>query len=190
VNRGDISFANPFRIEPVLNLDLETRVSGYDILLTLIGPLQRLNVTYRSDPPLTFNELVTLLAVGRAPTVDPTLTAQQTSQARALSQIGADTIIGEAITRPVTGRLQRFFGVSRLKLDPELVGPEGTATARVTIEQQVGRDVTFTYTYNLASAQEQIIRVRWAISREWSLEAVRDQNGLVGLDILYKKRFR
>ncbi len=190
LNRGDISFANPFRIEPILNLDLETRVSGYDIVLTLIGPLQKLNVTYRSDPPLTFNEMVTLLAVGRAPSIDPTLAAQQTSQALAMTQIGADTIVGQAISRPVAGRLQRFFGVSRLKVDPELVGPEGTATARITLEQQVGRDVTFTYTYNLASAQEQIIRVRWAINRQWSLEAVRDQNGLVGLDVLYKKRFR
>jgi translocation and assembly module TamB len=190
LNRGEISFSNPFRIEPVLNLDLETRVSGYDILLTLIGPLQKINVTYRSDPPLTFNELVTLLAVGRAPTIDPTLVAQQTSQARAMTQIGADALIGQAITSPVTGRLQRFFGVSRLKLDPDVLGAEGNATARVTLEQQVGRDVTFTYTYNLASAQEQIIRVRWSINREWSLEAIRDQNGLVGLDVLYKKRFR
>jgi translocation and assembly module TamB len=190
LNRGDISFSNPFRIEPLLNLDLETRVSGYDILLTLIGPLQKLNVTYRSDPPLTFNELVTLLAVGRAPTIDPTLAAQQTSQARAMTQIGADTLIGQTITRPVTGRLQRFFGVSRLKLDPELIGPENTATARVTLEQQVGRDVTFTYTYNLASAQEQIIRVRWSLNRQWQLEAIRDQNGLVGIDFLYKKRVR
>ncbi len=190
LNRGDISFINPFRIEPLLNLDLETRVSGYDILLTLIGPAQKLNVTYRSDPPLTFNELVNLLAVGRAPTIDPTLAAQQTSQARAMTQIGADTIIGEAIARPVTGRLQRFFGVSRLKLDPELIGPENTTTARITIEQQVGRDVTFTYTYNLASAQEQIIRVRWSLNRQWSLEAIRDQNGLVAIDFLYKKRVR
>jgi len=190
LNRGDISFVNPFRIEPILNLDLETRVSGYDILLTLIGPAQKLNVTYRSDPPLTFNELVNLLAVGRTPTIDPTLAAQQTSQARAMTQIGADTIIGEAIAKPVTGRLQRFFGVSRLKLDPELIGPENTTTARITIEQQVGRDVTFTYTYNLASAQEQIIRVRWSINRQWSLEGIRDQNGLVAIDFLYKKRVR
>jgi translocation and assembly module TamB len=190
LNRGDISFSNPFRIEPLLNLDLETRVSGYDILLTLIGPLQKLNVTYRSDPPLTFNELVTLLAVGRAPTIDPTLAAQQSSQARAMTQIGADTLIGQAITGKVTGRLQRFFGVSRLKLDPELIGPENTATARITLEQQVGRDVTFTYTYNLASAQEQIVRVRWSLNRQWQLEAIRDQNGLVGIDFLYKKRVR
>jgi len=190
LNRGDVSFVNPFRIEPVVNLDVETRVSGYDVSITLSGPLQKLNVTYRSDPPLTLNEVITLLAVGRAPTIDPTLAAQQTSQARSLSQIGADTVVGQAISRPVTGRLERFFGVSRLKVDPEVVGPEGSPNARLTLEQRVGNDITFTYTYNLASAQEQIIRVQWAINRQWSLVAVRDQNGLFGVDFLYRKRYR
>jgi translocation and assembly module TamB len=190
LSRGDITFVNPVRIEPVLNMDLETRVSSYDITLTLVGSLDKLNVTYRSDPPLTFNEVITLLAVGRAPTVDPTLAAQQTSQARGLTELGATNVIGQALTRPATGRLERFFGVSRLKVDPEFGGPTGTANARLTIEQQVGRDVTFTYTYSLASAQEQIIRIEWAINRQWSAVAIRDQNGLFGVDFLYRRRYR
>ena len=190
INRGDITFANPFRIDPILNLDLETRVSVYDVALALAGPLnQKLNVSYRSDPPLPLNELITLLAVGRAPTTDPTLAAQQTAQARSLTQIGASTVVGQVLAKP-SGRLQRFFGVSRLKVDPELSGPEGNPNARVTLEQQVGKDITFTYVYNLASAQEQIIRVQWAISKQLSLIAVRDQNGVFGVDFLYKKRYR
>jgi len=183
ISRGDIFFTNPFRIEPVLNMDLETRVAVYDITLTLIGPMHKLNVTYRSDPPLTFNEVLQLLAVGRAPTQDPTLAAQQT-------QVVADAVIGQAISRPLTGRLQRFFGVSRIKVDPENFGSEGSPNARITLEQHVGNDITFTYTYNVASAQEQIIRIRWAVNREWSIEAVRDQNGLFGIDVLYRRRFR
>jgi translocation and assembly module TamB len=190
INRGDITFANPFRIDPILNLDLETRVSAYDITLTVAGSLQKLSVSYRSDPPLPFNELITLLAVGRAPVTDPTLAAQQTAQARSLSQIGASTVIGQAIAKPVSGRLQRFFGVSRLKLDPEIGGPEGNPNARLTIDQQVGKDITFTYVYSLASAQEQIVRMQWAIDRQWSLVLVRDENGLFGVDFLYKKRLR
>ncbi|HYM09569.1 MAG TPA: translocation/assembly module TamB domain-containing protein, partial [Bryobacterales bacterium] len=191
LNRGSITFANPFRIEPILNLDLQTRVSGYDITLTLAGPLQNLNVSYRSDPPLPFSELITLLAVGRAPTTDPVIAAQQSAQARSLTQLGASSVIGQAIASPPGGsRLQRFFGVSRLKFDPELAGPEGNLGARVTLEQQVGRDITFTYVYNLASAQEQIVRVQWSLSRQFSVIAVRDQNGVFGVDFLYRRRYR
>jgi translocation and assembly module TamB len=100
-------------------------------------------------------------------------------------------VIGQAIASPPGGgRLQRFFGVSRLKFDPELAGPEGNLGARVTLEQQVGRDITFTYVYNLASAQEQIVRVQWALSRQFSIIAVRDQNGVFGVDFLYRRRYR
>jgi len=190
VHRGDITFANPHRIDPILNLDLETRVRGYDITLTLAGPLQKMNVSYRSDPPLPFNELITLLAVGRAPITDPTLAAQQTAQARSLTQLGASSVIGQALSRPVSGRLQRFFGVSRVKLDPELGGPESNRNARLTVEQPVGKDITFTYISNLASSQEEVVRVEWAISKQWSVLAVRDENGLFGVDVLFKKRYR
>ena len=190
LSRGDITFSNPFRIDPILNLDVETRVSGYDITLTLSGPTDKLNVSYRSDPPLPFNELITLLAVGRAPTLDPTLAAQQTAQARSLTQLGASTVIGQALAQPAGGRLQRFFGVSRIKLDPQIIGPEGNPGARITIEQHVGKDITFTYISSLASTQEQVVRVEWAVNKEWSLIAVRDQNGLFGLDVLFKKRYR
>ncbi len=192
IDRGDITFLNPVRIDPILNLDLETSLSGYEITLTLAGPIQQLGVSYRSDPPLPFNEVITLLAVGRAPTTDPTVAAAQSAQARSLTQLGATGVISQAMAKPAAGgRLQRFFGASHLKLDPEMTGAEsGNLGARVTLEQQVGKDITFTYTYNLASAQEQIVRVRWALSPQFSVIAVRDENGVFGLDFLYKKRYR
>jgi translocation and assembly module TamB len=99
-------------------------------------------------------------------------------------------VVASALSRRATGRLERFFGVSRLKVDPELAGPEGSPNARLTIDQQVGRDITFTYVYSLASAQEQIVRVEWAIDRQWSLIAVRDENGAFGVDVLFRKRYR
>ena len=80
--------------------------------------------------------------------------------------------------------------MSRVRVDPEFLGPEGSPNARITLEQQVGKDLTFTYTYSLASAQEQIVRVQWAVSRQWSVVAVRDQNGLFGVDFLFRKRSR
>jgi len=31
--------------------------------------------------------------------------------------------------------------------------------------------------------------VEWAFAKQWSVVAQRDENGLVGMDILFKKRF-
>jgi translocation and assembly module TamB len=50
--------------------------------------------------------------------------------------------------------------------------------------------VTLTYITNLNRTQEQIVQVEWDISQHWSAVAVREANGLFGLDVQYKKRFK
>jgi translocation and assembly module TamB len=188
INQGTINFFNPVKIEPVLNIDLETKARGIDIILTVSGTVNKLNVTPRSDPPLQFSEIIALLATGRAPSSDPTLAARQATQQN-WQQMGASALVGQAIANPVAGRLQRFFGVSRLKIDPSFSGVENNPQARLTVEQQITRDITFTYITNVTSSNPQVIRVEWAFSRQWSVIAVRDENGLFGLDFLYKRRF-
>ena len=85
---------------------------------------------------------------------------------------GTNTLLGQAVAAPINGRLQRFFGVSKLKIDPQLTGINAVPQARLTIEQQVSRDVTLTYITNLAQANQQIVRLEWDINRSWSVVAL------------------
>ena len=188
INRGEVSFVNPFRIEPVLDFELETRIRGIDIGLILSGPARRLNMSYRSDPPLSISDLVNLVAVGRSPTLDPVLASQQRVQQQSLFQTGANNVFESAIERPVSPGLQRFFGVSRLKVDPQAGGAEANPSARISTEQQITDEVTLIYTYDLSSAQQQTFRLEYAPDRRWTFVLTRDQNGLVGSDVLYKTR--
>jgi translocation and assembly module TamB len=147
-------------------------------------------MSYRSDPPLQSQEIIALLAVGRAPGADPTQAAAQSVSTQGGLPAATDSLIGQAISTPISGRLQRFFGVSRLKIDPHLTGTEITPQARLTVEQQISRDITLTYVTNLSEANEQLVRLEWDVNRQWSVVAVRDENGVFGVDFLYKKRFR
>ena len=189
ISQGSVSFFNPGKIEPVLNVDLETKARGVDVVLTLSGPLNKLNVTYRSDPPLQFSDILALLATGRTPS-DPTLAINSNGQSQSFDQLGANTLIGQAIANPVAGRLQRFFGVSRIKIDPQLTGITGSPQARLTIEQQVTPEILFTYITDVSSTSTQLIRVEWAFNPNWSAILIREENGYVGLDFAYKKRFK
>jgi translocation and assembly module TamB len=190
INQGSIAFYNPLRVEPVLNVDLETRARGVDVMLTISGPLNKLNLTPRSDPPLQFNEIVALLATGRTPTSDPALLAAQSTTPQSWQQMGASALLGQAISSPVAGRLQRFFGVSNLRIDPTLPGLETNPQARLTLEQQVTPDITFTYITNVTTSNPQVVRVEWSLSKQWSVVALREENGLFGLDFFYKRRFK
>lgn len=190
INRGEIAFVNPFRVEPVLDFEFETRIRNIDIALILSGPARRLNLSYRSDPPLPFADLVNLVALGRTPTFDPVQSSQQRVSQQSLFQTGANNVFSQAIERPVSPGLQRFFGVSRLKVDPQAGGAEANPTARISTEQQITNEVTLTYTYDLSSAQQQTVRLEYAPDREWTFVLTRDENGLVGGDILFRKRLR
>jgi translocation and assembly module TamB len=188
ITRGEVNFFNPSKLEPVLNFDLETTVRSIVVTINVTGPMGQLNLSYRSDPPLQPNEIIALLTVGRAPA--STTTAFNTQSAQSFLPAGGDSLLGAAVSAPLTGRLQRFFGVSRLKIDPELNTLTNTPQARLTIEQQLSREITLTYVTNLDRTQNQVVRMQWDFSREFSVRAIRDENGLFGVDFLYRRRFK
>jgi translocation and assembly module TamB len=190
VSRGDINFADPFRLDPVLNVEATTTIQQYEVTLDFSGPSSKLALSYRSDPPLPANDIITLLALGQTSSEASSRsvgTTQTTSS-------GATALLSEAISTQLGGRLERLFGITRFRVDPGLTTLGSTATdqnpaARVTVEQQVSRNLTITYVSNVGSTQQQVIQVEYNISRTLSLVALRDYNGTFGIDLVKKKRF-
>ncbi|MGH9665938.1 MAG: translocation/assembly module TamB domain-containing protein, partial [Bryobacteraceae bacterium] len=190
INRGEIRFLNPVKIEPSFDMDLETKARGIDVNISFSGTLSRLNVTYRSDPPLQSSEIIALLAVGRDPNASPGLAQSQVAAQSSFLQSGANTLLGAALSSQVSGRLQRLFGVSRVKIDPQLTGVDNIPQARLTLEQQVSKNITVTYITNLTRTDEQIVQIQWDLNKRWSAVAIRDENGVFGIDFQYRKRFK
>nr|MCU0731204.1 translocation/assembly module TamB [Hyphomonas sp.] len=189
IKRGDINFYNTSKIEPVLDMDVETRIRAVTVGINFSGPVNKLNVSYRSDPPLAPSEIIALLTVGRSPD-SISYVSQGNQQSGSFLQTGANTLLGNAISAPISNQLQRFFGVSRIKIDPLISGLEGTPQARLTVEQQVSKDVTVTFVTALNRSQQQVVRLEWNLSKEWSVIALRDENGSFGLDFQIRKQFR
>ncbi len=189
IDRGEIRFFNPVKIEPVFDMDLETKARGITVNISFSGTLSKLNATYRSDPPLQTREIIALLAVGRDPGSSSGTRTDSPAAQSSFLQAG-NSLLGQAVSAQLSNRLQRFFGVSRLKIDPQLTGVEALPQARLTLEQQVSRDITVTYITNLNRTQEQIVRVQWDVGKDWSIIALRDGNGVFGLDMQFRKRFK
>ena len=191
VSTGDIGFYDPLRIEPILNFSLETQAKGVNVVLNVTGPVDNMKLSYTSEPPLQFQEIVSLLASGKTPTSDPTLLANQPSQpTQSFQQMGESAIVSKALADPVSSRLQRVFGVSQLKIDPAFTSGSDLPQARVTLQQQVATNLTFTYVTALDDPNAQIVRIEWAFAPKWSAIANRDENGIFSVNLLYKKQFR
>jgi len=190
LDSGSVSFFNPAKIDPILDLNLETSARGVQVTLNVTGPVHNMNLAYQSDPPLQFSEIVGLLAAGRMLTSDPVLLARQPAVPdQSFQQMGESAILNKVVTTPVSGQLKRVFGVTELKIDPTFTSGSELPQARLTLQQNVTRKLTFTYITDLTSADSQILRAEWALNQRWSAVATRQENGLVGVDIFYKRRF-
>ncbi len=190
VNRGDLNFANPFRLDPVINVEATTTIQQYEITLNFSGQASKMSLSYRSDPPLPANDIITLLAMGQTSTEATSRTAGGNQPGSA----GASALLSEAISSQLGGRVERLFGITRFRVDPGLttLGTAGSgqnAAARVTVEQQVTPQLTVTYVSNVTSTQQQVIQVEYIVTRSISIVGLRDQNGTFGVDIKFKKRF-
>jgi translocation and assembly module TamB len=187
LERGDITFINPVTTTPVLDLQASTRVRDYDITLNLNGQIDRPNVTYRSEPPLPTSDIIGLLAFGQASEESAQLNQSQS----AFNSETSSAILSAALNATVSNRVQKLFGVSRIKIDPQGLTTETSPTQTgpaVTIEQQVKNNLTLTYTTNVAQASQQIIQVAYNVTRNISIVAVRDQNGVVSFDVRVRER--
>ena len=190
VDRGDIRFLNPVRIEPTFDMDLETKARGVIVNISFSGTMQKLNVNYSSDPPLQPRDIIALLAVGRNPSnLSSTSPAELESSSTTGLQAGGG-LLGDAISAQLSSSIQRFFGASRVKIDPTVTGADNLPQARLTLEQQVSKEITLTYTTNLNRTQEQMVQFEYDFSAHWSFIAVRQDNGLFGIDFQYRKRFK
>ena len=185
LERGEVSFRGPSGIVPNLDMQMSTRVRDYDITVSLTGPPDRLKLQYHSEPPLPEADIVSLLALGR--------TREESAQQQGNSAFGGDAsgaILSQALNATVSSRVQNLFGGSRIKIDPQGLSTE-TSTShgpQVTIEQQVTNQVTVTYSTNVSQSSQQIIQMEYNVSRNLSIVALRDQNGIVSFDVRIRQR--
>ncbi|MEJ2006556.1 MAG: translocation/assembly module TamB domain-containing protein [Acidobacteriota bacterium] len=186
LTRGDISMTNPFQTEPVLDLQVNTRVDKYDLTLEVSGPPDKVQFSYRSDPPLPTEDILSLLAFGYSKRLEEFAP----SPSNPFSSASASALLSTALSSPVSGRIQRLFGVSRIKFAPTS-GQVGTLGGPVlTVEQQLSPQLTLTYQTSTANSLDRVVEFEWVVSPRLSVRGFRDQNGIIGMELKFRKRFK
>jgi translocation and assembly module TamB len=189
LERGDITFANPVAIEPQVNLQATTHVRNYDLDVTVTGTPDRLNVNYRSEPPLPKSDIIALLALGR--TSEESEQLQQQSGQTLFNDEATNLIINQAISSTVGNRMQKLFGVSRIKIDPQGLTTEtnpGGRGPQITIEEEFANNLSLSYSTNVSQSSQQIIQGEYYINRNISVLGTRDQNGVISFDVRIRRR--
>jgi translocation and assembly module TamB len=179
IERGLIEFSNPHRTEPVLNLRLTSTINQYNLNLTLRGPLDKLQTSYVSDPPLPTADIINLMARGQ--------TAQQA--AASPSSLGASSLLAQGAASQVSGGVQKLAGLSSLSIDPTLGGNNSDPGARIAMQKRVTKNFLFTFATDVTSTQRELIQGEYQFNKHWSASVTRDENGGFAVDGKYHKRY-
>jgi len=180
VQRGTLDFVNPQRLDPLFDIEAETRIRSYRVTLRLSGTLERVTPTLTSDPPLSSLQILALLAgQDESEVANLTQTQARASQA-SLAAAGAATLAAGRLAESVglEREAERLFGLNRFSIDPSLLrGAGSTPTARVTVGRRLTPDLNVLYSQDLRGTEERILAVEYNLSDRLSLLLTRTDPG-------------
>lgn len=178
IQRGQLSFTDPRRIDPEIDLIATTEVREYDVTLNLAGTIERLEASFSSDPPLPDLEVFRLLATGD---VGPTGGSGQSVSAASFLYGQAANVIGD--------RVGSLFGFDQFRIDPLTGGGDNLSSARLTVGKRISRDLYVTYSVDPASTEEQRLRLEWQVTDGFVLVLTQNGDGTYEADARWETRF-
>jgi translocation and assembly module TamB len=179
---GAVDFVNPVRTEPIVNAQVKTKIDQYEISLNIQGPMQSLNTTFTSEPPLPPADIINLLAFGQT-------TKGTGGNLVTPGNLGAQSVLAQGLGSAVSGLVERFAGLSYFSIDPALGGSNQNPGARVVIQQRVTSNLVVTYSTDVTSTGRQAVQLEYRLNPKWSVSGVRDQNGGFGAAANYHTSF-
>jgi len=176
-----VSFINPQTIEPYLSFKGETYVKDYRVTFSLDGLLDRLNPDFSSSPPLPPEDVLALLALGEA--------FKRTYSYDVSTQLSTASLLSFHLSEEAKKRAEGLFFIDRFRIDPFVIGSSAEVTARLTVGENISRNLSFLYSTNLTTQREEIIRIEWKFTRDFSIVGTRDEEGRASFDVKIHKRF-
>lgn len=180
--------------DPILNIQGEAEIRGYNVIVSLTGPLSQPNATVRSEPSLPQADVVALILTGNLATDEGGNIFSQPGVGAAASVV-ADAIINSPIRRAT----DKLFGLNRFEIDPLISGRGGASpTARLTVGRQINKNLSITYSTNLTADQNQVLAVEYRVSNRLAFIAQYEQGSVRGFqsrndnfsfEIRFRKRF-
>jgi translocation and assembly module TamB len=181
--------------DPILNIQGESQIRGYRVIVSLTGPLSQPQASVRSEPALPQADVVSLITTGQLSSGDTS------SSVLAQSEVGAATslLTDALINAPAQRATSRLFGLTRFEINPVIGGTTGsTPAARLTLGRRISKEVTVTYSTNVTSDPNQILALEYRVSDRLSFVAQYEQASTRRLsartnnfnfEIRFRKRF-
>ncbi|MGB2751511.1 MAG: translocation/assembly module TamB domain-containing protein [Pyrinomonadaceae bacterium] len=197
VQRGVLEFPPDTAFEPIINLQAESDIGGYQVFVDLSGPLkdsEQLTATVRSSPALPQADVVSLITTGNLANTGGGIPTLAQGGINTAAEILTDSIINN----PVRKATDKLFGLNVFEIDPIISGQRANPTARLTVGRQINNNLRVTYSTNLSQDQNQVLAFEYRVSNKLSFVAQYEQRPLSNVtrarnnfsfEVRFRKRF-
>jgi hypothetical protein len=187
VDRGSLTFANPNRVDPVLDLALTTEVQSYQITLNLSGTLERLNAKFSSNAELGDIDIISLLAGGQRPNIGA---PPPPVQSEAAGHAAASQFLAGQAASAASSRVGRLFGLDRFRVDTQTLTQAGQPTSGVVITagKRLSKNIFVTYVSNPSSPRLDVRQIEWQVARNLTVLLTQSGNSYA-VDLQRETRF-
>lgn len=171
LEQGVINFVNPNKTDPVLNLMITTTINQYNISIRMTGPIEKLQTSYISDPPLPPTDIIKLVAFGSTPG-EP-------------QSFGASSVLAQGLGEAESAagsQISRLTGIAGLQIDPLIGGNNANPSARIGMQKRVTKNFLFTFSTDVTQPQNEIVQGEYQFNKRWSVSVVRNESGGVAVD--------
>ncbi len=177
IQRGVITFNNPNETSPTVNLSVNTSIQQYNLAINVSGPIDKLQTSYVSDPPLSTVDIINLIARG------------QTTEQADTTNLSANSLLAQGVASRLSSGVQKLAGLSSLSIDPLLSGNNGNPSARIALQQRVTKNFFFTFSTDVTQPQSEIVEGDYQLNKRWSVSAARNASGGVSVDGKFHTNF-
>ena len=181
--------------DPIINIQGESQIRGYRIIISLTGPLSQPQAIVRSEPALPQADVVSLITTGQLSENDTSASILSQSSVGAATSLLTDALINAPAQRATS----KLFGLTRFEINPVIGGRTGsTPAARLTLGRRISKEVQVTYSTNVTSDPNQILTLEYRVSDRLSFIAQYEQASTRKLsartnnfsfEIRFRKRF-
>lgn len=197
VQRGELVFPPNTSIEPYINLQAESEIRGYQVIVSLVGELsntENLVANVRSNPALPQADVISLITTGNLANTDSGIPTLAQTGLNTAAELITDSLIND----PARRATDRLFGLNVFEIDPVIDGQRLNASARLTVGRRINRNLQVTYSTNLSQNQEQVLALEYRVSNrlsfvaqyeQRSLSNVTQRNNAFSFEVRLRKRF-
>jgi translocation and assembly module TamB len=195
ITRALIDLPPSRNADPILNIQGESQIRGYRVIVGLTGPLSHPQAAVRSEPALPQSDVVSLITTGQLSNADTSSSILGQSEVGAATSLLTDALINAPAQRATS----KLFGLTTFEINPVIGGTTGsTPAARLTLGRRISKEVTVTYSTNVTSDPNQILALEYRVSDRLSFVAQYEQASTRQLtartnnfnfEIRFRKRF-